>query len=99
MLSEQYDELVEKYGEMEKRVESAAPDFETAQYIVNALLIQYIRDFNNTCKCRALNVRRYVGGTFHAVQNPFDKTSELYYLNSYTIRTQKDAPMYHDLEF
>lgn len=99
MLSEQYDSLVEKYGEMEKRVESAAPDFETAQYIVNALLIQYIRDFNNTCKCRALNVRRYVGGTFYAVQNPFDKTSELYYLNSYTIRTQKDAPMYHDLEF
>ena len=99
MLSEQYDSLVEKYGEMEKRVESAAPDFETAQYIVNALLIQYIRDFNNTCKCRALNVRRYIGGTFYAVQNPFDKASELYYLNSYTIRTQKDAPMYHDLEF
>ena len=99
MLSEQYDSLVEKYGEMEKRVESAAPDFETAQYIVNALLIQYIRDFNNTCKCRALNVRKYIGGTFYAVQNPFDKASELYYLNSYTIRTQKDAPMYHDLEF
>ena len=99
MLSEQYDVLVEKYGEMEKRVESAAPDFETAQYIVNALLIQYIRDFNNSCKVRALNVRKYIGGTFYAVENPFDKTSELYYLNSYTIRTQKDAPLYHDLEF
>lgn len=99
MLSEQYDALVEKYGEMEKRVESAAPDFETAQYIVNALLIQYIRDFNNSCKVRALNVRKYIGGTFYAVENPFDKTSELYYLNSYTIRTQKDAPLYHDLEF
>lgn len=99
MLSEQYDILVEKYGEMEKRVESAAPDFETAQYIVNALLIQYIRDFNNSCKVRALNVRKYIGGTFYAVENPFDKTSELYYLNSYTIRTQKDAPLYHDLEF
>lgn len=99
MLSEQYDSLVEKYGELEKRVESAAPDFETAQYIVNALLIQYIRDFNNTCKCRALNVRRYVGGTFYAVESPFDKESELYYLNGYTIRTQKDEPLYHDLEF
>lgn len=99
MLSEQYDVLVEKYGKMEKRVESAAPDFETAQYIVNALLIQYIRDFNNSCKVRALNVRKYIGGTFYAVENPFDKTSELYYLNSYTIRTQKDAPLYHDLEF
>ena len=99
MLSEQYDSLVEKYGELEKRVESAAPDLETAQYIVNALLIQYIRDFNNSCKCRALNVRRYIGGTFYAVENPFNKTSELYYLNSYTIRTQKDAPMYHDLDF
>lgn len=99
MLSEQYDVLVEKYGEMEKRVESAAPDFETAQYIVNALLIQYIRDFNNSCKVRALNVRKYIGGTFYAVENPFDKTSELYYLNSYTIRTQKDAPLYHDLGF
>ena len=99
MLSEQYDALVERYGEMEKRVQSSAPDLETAQYIVNALLIQYIRDFNNTCKCRALNVRKYIGGTFYAVENPFDKTSELYYLNSYTIRTQKDAPMYHDLEF
>ena len=99
MLSEQYDALVDKYGEMEKRVESAAPDFETAQYIVNALLIQYIRDFNNSCKCRALNVRKYIGGTFYAVENPFDETSELYYLNSYTIRTQKDAPLYHDLDF
>lgn len=99
MLSEQYDALVDKYGEMEKRVESAVPDFETAQYIVNALLIQYIRDFNNSCKCRALNVRKYIGGTFYAVENPFDETSELYYLNSYTIRTQKDAPLYHDLDF
>ena len=99
MLSEQYDSLVKKYGEMEKRVESAAPDFETAQYIVNALLIQYIRDFNNSCKCRALNVRRYVGGTFYAVKNPFDESSEIYYLNSYNVRTQKDAPMYHDLDF
>lgn len=98
-LSEQYDSLVKKYGEMEKRVESMAPDLETAQYIVNALLIQYVRDFNNSCKCRALNTRKYVGGTFYAVENPSDKTSELYFLQGYTIRTQKNAPLYHDLEF
>lgn len=99
MLSEQYDSLVDRYGEMEKRVESAAPDFETAQYIVNALLIQYVRDFNNSCKCRALGVRKYIGGTFYAVENPNDKTSELFYLNGYTIRTQKGEPLYHDLDF
>ena len=99
MLSEQYDSLVDIYGEMEKRVESEAPDFETAQYIVNALLIQYVRDYNNSCKCRALNVRKYVGGTFYSVENPFTKESELFYLNSYTIRTQKGEPLYHDLDF
>ena len=99
ILSEQYDALVQKYGVIEKRVQSSAPDLETAQYIVNALLIQYVRDFNNTCRCRALNVRKYIGGSFYAVENPFNKSSEMYYLNSYTIRTQKDAPMYHDLEF
>lgn len=99
LLSEQYDSLVEKYGEQEKRVESAAPDYETAQYIINALLIQYIRDYNNMCKCRALANRRYIGGTFYAVENPFTKESELFYLNGYTLRTQKDEPMYHDLDF
>jgi len=99
ILSEQYDSLVDIYGEMEKRVESAAPDLETAQYIVNALLIQYIRDYNATCRCRALNVRKYIGGTFYAVENPTDKKSELFYLNGYSIRTQKDDTMYHDLDF
>lgn len=99
MLSEQYDSLVEKYGEMEKRVESAAPDLETAQYIVNALLIQYVRDFNSSCRCRALNIRKYIGGTFYAVENPSTKKSEMFYLNGYTIRTQKGEPLYHDLEF
>lgn len=99
LLSEQYDSLVEIYGELEKRVESAAPDYETAQYIVNALLIQYVRDFNNSCKCRALTNRKYIGGTFYAVQNPWTKESELFYLNGYTIRTQDDEPMYHDLDF
>lgn len=99
MLSEQYDALVAKYGELEKRVESAVPDYETAQYIVNALLIQYVRDYNYQCKCRALSDRKYIGGTFYAVENPFTKESELYYLNGYTIRTQGDEPMYHDLDF
>lgn len=99
MLSEQYDALVAKYGELEKRVESAAPDYETAQYIVNALLIQYVRDYNYQCKCRALSDRKYIGGTFYAVENPFTKESELYYLNGYTIRTQEGEPMYHDLDF
>lgn len=99
ILSEQYDSLVEKYGELEKRVESAAPDLETAQYIVNALLIQYVRDFNSSCKCRAINVRKYIGGTFYAIENPSTKQSELFYLNGYTIRTQKNEPLYHDLEF
>lgn len=99
LLSEQYDSLVEIYGELEKRVESAAPDYETAQYIVNALLIQYVRDFNNMCKCRALANRKYIGGTFYAVQNPFTKESELFYLNGYTLKTRKKEPMYHDLDF
>ena len=99
LLSEQYDSLVEKYGEQEKRVESSAPDYETAQYIINALLIQYIRDYNNMCKCRALANRKYIGGTFYAVENPFTKESELFYLNGYTLRIQKHEPMYHDLDF
>lgn len=99
LLSEQYDALVEKYGEQEKRLESEAPDYETAQYIVNALLIQYIRDYNNMCKCRALSNRKYIGGTFYSVENPFTKESELFYLNGYTLRIQKHEPMYHDLDF
>lgn len=99
LLSEQYDAFVEKYGEQEKRVQSSAPDLETAQYIVNALLIQYIRDYNYQCKCRAINNRKYIGGTFYAVENPFDNNTELFYLNGYTMRTQKYEPMYYDLDF
>ena len=99
LLSEQYDSLVEKYGEQEKRVESSASDYETAQYIINALLIQYIRDYNNMCKCRALANRKYIGGTFYSVENPFTKESELFYLNGYALRIQKHEPMYHDLDF
>lgn len=99
LLSEQYDAFVEKYGEQEKRVQSSAPDLETAQYIVNALLIQYIRDYNYQCKCRAINNRKYIGGTFYAVENPFDNNTELFYLNGYTMRTQKHEPMYYDLDF
>lgn len=99
LLSEQYDKFVEIYGEQEKRVQSSAPDLETAQYIVNALLIQYIRDYNYSCRCRALNNRKYIGGTFYAVQNPFNNDTELFYLNGYTMRTQKREPMYYDLDF
>lgn len=99
ILSEQYDKFVEIYGEQEKRVQSSAPDLETAQYIVNALLIQYIRDYNYSCKCRALNNRKYIGGTFYAVQNPFNDDTELFYLNGYSMRTQKREPMYYDLDF
>ena len=99
ILSEQYDSLVEKYGVLEKRVESKAPDLETAQYIANALLIQYVRDFNNSCRCRALSYKKYNGGTFHAVQNPFTDDIELFYLNGYSARVQKKEPLYHDLDF
>ena len=87
------------YGELEKRVESPVPDLETAQYLVNALLIQYVRDFNNACQCRSLANRKYLGGTFYTVTNPFTYKKETLYLNGYTIRTQKDAPIYFDLDF
>ena len=44
-------------------------------------------------------MRKYIGGTFYAIENPSTKQSELFYLNGYTIRTQKNEPLYHDLEF
>ena len=99
LVSEQYDALVEKYGVLEKRVQTTAPDLETAQYLANALLIQYVRDFNNTCQCRAIGNRRYIGGTFYIVTNPFTKEQEMLYLNGYTVRTQKKEPIYFDLDF
>lgn len=99
ILSEQYDTLVEKYGVLEKRVQSKAPDLETAQYIANALLIQYVRDFNNACRCRAISNRKYQGGTFYAVSNPFTDETELQFLNGYAMRMQKKEPLYHDLDF
>ena len=99
LISEQYDALVEKYGELEKRVESPVADLETAQYLVNALLIQYVRDFNNACQCRSLANRKYIGGTFYVVTNPFTKEQEMQYLNGYTTRTQKGQPIYFDLDF
>ena len=99
ILSEQYDSLVKKYGVLEKRVQSNAPDLETAQYIANALLIQYVRDFNNSCRCRTLTSKKYNGGTFHAVQNPFTDDIELFYLNGYSMRMQKKESIYHDLDF
>lgn len=98
-LSEQYDALVDIYGEMEKRVESAVPNRETAQYLVNALLIQYVREFNNSCHLRTLNQKKYIGGTFYSVENPSTNKSELLYLHGYTVRTQDDEPLYTDLDF
>lgn len=99
LISEQYDALVKKYGELEKRVESPVADLETAQYLVNALLIQYVREFNNACQCRSLANRKYIGGTFYVVTNPFTKEQEMQYLNGYTTRTQKGQPIYFDLDF
>ena len=99
LLSEQYDSLVKKYGELEKRVETPVEDLETAQFLSNALLIQYVRDFNNACQCRSLANRKYIGGTFYVVTNPFTYEQEMFYLNGYTIRTQKDEPIYFDLDF
>ena len=98
-LSEQYDPLVKIYGELEKKVTTNFPDEETAQYVTNALLIQYIRDFNNSCRVRVLNNRKYIGGTFYAVQNPNTKDKELFYLNSYTMFKQKGQPLTADIEF
>lgn len=98
LFSKQYDTLVEKFGELEKRVELQVSDRSTAEYIVNALLIQYVREFNNNYKIRTLNNQKYIGGTFYTVQNLYGPTSTLY-LNGYTIRTQKDEPLYIDLDF
>lgn len=98
-ISEQYDKLVDIYGVMEKRVESAVPNKETAQYIINSLLIQYVREFNNSCHVRAINQQKYLGGIFYTVENPLTKESELLYLHGYTMRTQKDEPLYIDLDF
>ena len=98
-LSEQYDPLVKVYGELEKKVTTNFPDEETAQYVTNALLIQYIRDFNNSCRVRALNNQKYIGGTFYAVENPNTNESELFYLNSYTMFKTKDQPITVDIEF
>ena len=98
-LSEQYNKLVDIYGVMEKRLESAVPNKETAQYVVNALLIQYVREFNNSCHVRAINQQKYLGGTFYTVENPLTKESEVLYLHGYTMRTQKDEPLYIDLDF
>lgn len=98
-LSEQYDPLVKIYGELEKKVTTNFPDEETAQYVTNALLIQYIRDFNNSCRVRVLNNRKFMGGTFYAVENPNTKKSELFYLNSYTLFKSKKQPLVADIQF
>lgn len=99
LISEQYDALVKKYGVLEKRVQASAPDLETAQYLTNALLIQYVRDFNNSCQCRAIGNKRYIGGTFYIVTNPFTYEQEMLYLNGYTMRLERNEPISFDLEF
>lgn len=98
-MSEQYDPLVNIYGELEKKVVTNFKNEETAHYVMNALLIQYIRDFNNSCRVRAIHNNKYIGGTFYAVENPNTKKSELFYLNSYTIFKEKNQPLVTDLEF
>lgn len=98
-MSEQYDPLVNIYGELEKKVVTNFKNEETAHYVMNALLIQYIRDFNNSCRVRTIHNNKYVGGTFYAVENPNTKKSELFYLNSYTIFKEKNQPLVTDLEF
>lgn len=98
-MSKQYDSLVEQFGELEKKVELSVTDRNTVEYIVNALLIQYIREFNDSYKVRALNKIKYVGGTFYAIVNPHNDKKDVLYLNGYTIRTQKDEPLYIDLDF
>ena len=98
-ISEQYDPLVNIYGELEKKVTTNFPNEETAHYVMNALLIQYIRDFNNSCRVRAIHNNKYVGGTFYTVEDPNTKKSELFYLNSYTIFKEKDQPLVTDMEF
>lgn len=98
-LSEQYDPLVDIYGELEKKVTTNFPNEETAHYVMNALLIQYVRDFNNSCRVRAINNQKFIGGTFYAVENPSTKKSEMFYLNSYTIFKNKDEPITTDMEF
>lgn len=98
-IAKQYDPLVDIYGELEKRITTPYPDQETAEYALNALLVQYVRDFNNKCRVRTLNTQKYIGGTFYVVENPFTKKQTLFYLNGYSIRTQKDEPLYIDLDF
>ena len=98
-LSEQYDPLVEIYGELEKKVTTNFPNEETAHFVMNALLIQYIRDFNNSCRCRVINNQQLVGGTFYAVENPFSNEIEMFYLNSYTMFKEKKQPLVTDIEF
>lgn len=98
-LAKQYDPLVDIYGELEKRVTTPYPDRETAEYALNALLVQYVRDFNNKCKVRTLNTQKYIGGTFYTIENPYNKKKTMFYLNGYSIRTQKDEPLYIDLDF
>ena len=98
-MSEQYDSLVAIYGELEKKVTTNFPNEETAHFVMNALLIQYIRDFNNSCRARVINNQKFIGGTFYAVENPNTNEPELFYLNSYRMFKEKIQPVVSDMEF
>jgi len=98
-LSEQYDPLVKIYGELEKKVTTNFPNEETAHFVMNSLLIQYIRDFNNSCRVRTIHNQKLIGGTFYAVENPNNNEVELFYLNGYTLFKEKDQPLVTDVEF
>jgi len=95
----QYDSLVEEFGELEKKVDLQTTDRNTTTFILNALLIQYIREFNSSYKVRSLNKTKFIGGTFYAVQNLYNDNLDILYLNGYTISTRKDEPLYIDLDF
>lgn len=98
-LSKQYDSLVKQFGELEKKVDIKATDRNTVEYIVNALLIQYIREFNSSYHVRSLNRTKYIGGTFYAVKNLHNNNTDILYLNGYTILTRENEPLFTDLDF
>lgn len=97
-ISKQHDSLVRKYGVLEKIVDLKVPDKDTAEYLVDSLLVEYVREFNSSCKVRAINNKKYIGGTFYDVYNKFENESQRLYLNGYTMRMQQNEPLYFDLD-
>lgn len=97
-VTEKYEDLISIYGEINKEYDDEEVDEATARYKANSYLAQYVRMYNNKTRLRALQRFKYLGGNFYIVQNPLTKTNEFYFLKGYTMRTQKDQPMYVDLE-